>query len=61
METKRVGNGCTNLDDLSIVALVLFHKDKPERNIKVYGMLDNCSQGTFIRNDVFEFLDASVV
>ena len=68
-------NGCTNLDDLScnlsegngnlmsmsIMPLVLFHKDKPERKIKIYGVLDNCSQGTFTRNDVVEFLDASVV
>ena len=75
VETKRVDNGCTNLDDLScnlskcngnfmsmsIVPLVLFHKDRPKRKIKVYGMLDNCSQGTFIRNDILEFLDTSVV
>ena len=75
VETKRLNNGCTNLDDLScnlsecngnfmsmsIVSLVLFHKDRPERKIKAYGMLDNCSQGTFIRNDVLEFLDTSVV
>ena len=74
VETKRVDNGCTNLDDLScnlsecngnfmsmgIIPLVLFHKDRPERKTKVYGMLDNCSQGTFIRN-VLEFLDTSVV
>ena len=65
-ETKRVDNGFTNLDDLScnlsecygdfmsmsIVPLVLFHKDRHERKIKVYDMLDNCSQGTFIRNDI---------
>ena len=75
VETKRVDSGCTNLDDLScnlserngnfmsvsIVPLALFHKDKPERKIKVYDMLDNCSQGTFLRDDVLEFLDASVV
>ena len=75
VENKRVDNGCTNLDDLScnlsdcngnfmsmsIVPLVLFHKDRPERKIKVYGMLYNCGQGTFIRNDVLEFLDTSVV
>ena len=74
-ETKRVDDGCTNLDDLScnlsecngnfmsmsIIPLVLFHKDRPEIKIKVYGMLDSCSQGTFIRNDVLEFLDTSVV
>ena len=74
VETNRVDNGCTNLDNLScnlseydgnfmsmsIVPLVLFHKDKPKRKITVYGMLDNCSQGTFIRNYVLEFLDASV-
>ena len=46
---------------MSIVPLVLFHKDRPEQTIKVYGMLDNCNQGTFIRNYVLEFLDASVV
>ena len=50
-----------NFMSMSIVPLVLFHKDKPKIKLKVYGMLDNCSQRIFIRNDVLEFLDTSVV
>ena len=55
-----ISNGCTKCDDasedsievlsLSVLPMLLWHKSNPNHVIKVYGMLDNCSQGTFIKN-----------
>ena len=38
--------------------MLLWHKSNPNHVIKVYGMLDNCSQGTFIKKDILKSLDS---
>ena len=60
---SQINNGCTKCDDankvsaeflsLSVLPVLLWHKSNPNHVIKAYGMLDNCSQGTFIKKDIF--------
>ena len=66
-----ISNGCTKCDEasedsievlsLSVLPMLLWHKSNPNHVIKVYGMLDNCSQGTFIKKDILTSLDAPKV
>ncbi len=66
-----ISNGCTKCDEnsedsievlsLSVLPMLLWHKSNPNHVIKVYGMLDNCSQGTFIKKDILRSLDAPKV
>ena len=42
-----------------MVPVLLCSKDKPERAIKVYAIIDNCSQGTFISEKALESLGVS--
>ena len=41
---------------ICIVPVVLYHKDAPQQKVKVYAMLDECSQGTFISEEVLAML-----
>ena len=69
---KEMSNGCTkaiesetssllgrncSIMSLSVLPMLLFHKSSPDKVLKVYGMLDNCSQGSFIHQDVLENFD----
>ena len=46
-ETSRLeANG--NIISLSVLPMLLFHKSSPEKILKVYGMLDYCSEGSSI-------------
>ena len=66
-----ISNGCTKCDEasegsievlaFSVLPMLLWHKSNPNHVIKVYGMLDNCSQGTFIKKDILTSLDAPKV
>ena len=70
-DVSLINNGCTKCDDpnkvsaevlsLSVLPMLLWHKSNPNHVIKVYGMLDNCSQGTFIQRDILANLDAPKV
>ena len=70
-DSSQINNGCTKCDDanevsaevlsLSVLPMLLWHKSNPNHVIKVYGMLDNCSQGTFIKKDVLTSLDVPKV
>ena len=44
---------------LCVVPVYLYVKGNPEHRIKVYAMLDTCSQGTFIAEDLIENLKIS--
>ena len=35
----------------------LCHKSSPDKVLKVYGMIDNCSQGSFMHQDVLDKFD----
>ena len=58
-DVSRINNGCTKCDDsnkvsaevlsLSVLPMLLWHKSNPNHVIKIYGMVDNCRQGTFIQ------------
>ena len=70
-DVSQINNGCTKCDDandvsaevlsLSVLPMLLWHKSNPNHVIKVYGMLDNCSQGTFIKKDILANLNAPKV
>ena len=45
---------------MCIVPVNLHHKSDPNNVIKVYAMLDNCSEGTFMTDEVAKMLTASV-
>ena len=67
-DVSQINNGCTKCADasevsaevlsLSVLPMLLWHKSNPNHVIKVYGMLDNCSQGPFIKKDILANLDA---
>ena len=42
--------------NMGIVPIWLYHKDNPERKIRVYAILDNASGGTFIKEESLEKL-----
>ena len=42
---------------LSVLPMMLNHKNNPDKALKVYGMLDNCSQGSFISQDMLHMFD----
>ena len=69
---KEVSNSCTkaseesfnttigknnNIMCLSVLPMMLHHKSNPEKVMKVYGMLDNCSQWSFIIQDMLDMFD----
>ena len=68
---SQINNGCTKCDDankvsaeflsLSVLPVLLWHKSNPNHVIKAYRMLDNCSQGTFIKKDILANLNAPKV
>jgi len=37
---------------MCIVPVIVRHKDQPEKEVKVYAIIDNCSQGTFATEDL---------
>ena len=37
---------------MSIIPVMVHHKDDPNKEFKVYAIIDNCSQGTFATNDL---------
>jgi len=37
---------------MSILPVIVYHKDQPEKTVKVYAVIDNCSQGTFATEDL---------
>ena len=41
---------------MSIVPVQLFHKDRPNKRVHVFAMLDECSQGSFIDAEVLNSL-----
>ena len=45
----------TNIISMTVVPVLLKHRRNPEKEVLVYAMLDNCSQGTFI-GDVLQLL-----
>ena len=70
--SKEISNGCTKASEesfsttiaknntimcLSVLPMMLHHKNNPEKALKVYGMLDNCSQGSFISQDMLHMFD----
>ena len=70
-DRTEISNGCTkgsesgtsslgtngSIMSLSVLPMLLFHKSTPDKVLKVYGMLDNCSQGSFINQDVLDNFD----
>ena len=46
---------------MCIVPVEIWHEGKPERKVVVYALLDDCSTGTFITDDVLELLDITNV
>ena len=70
-DSSQINNGCTKCDDfnkvsaevlsLRVLPMLLWHKSNPDHVIRVYGTLDNCSQGTFIKKDVLTSLNAPKV
>eukprot|EP00795_Rhopilema_esculentum_P001046 gene1046-15376_t len=69
-DRRKISNGCTKANEsgtsslgtksmlpMSVLPMLLFHKTSPDKVLKVYGMLDNCSQGSFINQDVLDNFD----
>ena len=70
-DRREISNGCTkasksgisslgtngSIMSLSVLPMLLFHKSSPDKVLKVYDMLDNCSQGSFINQDVLDSFD----
>ena len=50
-----------NATSLPIVPVIVHHKDHPDQTVSVYAMLDECSQGTFIKDSVLVSLSAAPV
>ena len=48
-----------NVISMCVVPVQLWHIDHPENKINVYCLLDDCSQGTFIKDDVLDDLNIS--
>ena len=46
-----------NVISMCVVPVQLWHKDQPEHKVNVYCLLDDCSQGTFIRDDILDDLN----
>ena len=56
---KGVSSNHTNVaDDISmcVVPVEIWHQCSPDHKVVTYALLDDCSQGTFIRDDVLESL-----
>ena len=49
------------ITSLPIIPVVVHHKNNPEQCITVYAMLDDCSQGTFIKESVLHSLYAAPI
>ena len=46
----------TKSSHLPIVPVIIHHKNNPNQSIKVYAILDDCSEGTFIKSSVLSSL-----
>ena len=44
---------------MCVVPVEVWHKDNADNRLTVYALLDECSQGTFIKGDILEKLDVS--
>ena len=53
-ESSSTTIGKNNIICLRVLTMMLHHKSNPDKVIKVYGMLDNCSQGSFIIQDMLD-------
>ena len=70
-DPREISTGCTKASEsgtsslgtkstimsLSVQPMLLSHKTSPDKVLKVYGMLDNCSQDSFINQDVLDNFD----
>ena len=62
MHITSLSTGCSQTASgvaLCMVPVLLCSKDKPEKALKVYAIIDNCSQGTFISEKALESLGVS--
>ena len=53
----KTSEGVNDFVSLNMVQVHVFHKSDPEKILKVYALLDECSQGTFIDEAVLKELD----
>ena len=54
LTVKRLTPG--HVISLSVVSVILYHKKRPDEAVKVYAMLNACSQGTFVDESVIKNL-----
>ena len=45
--------------EMCLVPVRIYHEDRPENEVLVYAMLDECSLCTFIREDLLQMFDAA--
>ena len=54
------GSKCTDIHEnsvsVSVVPVWLYHPSNPQRKVSTYALLDNCSQGSFITEDIMKDL-----
>ena len=44
---------------MCLVPVRIYHEDRPENEVLVYAMLDECSLCTYIREDLLQMFDAA--
>lgn len=59
VSTVKQTNDC-NIISLSVVPVIVYHESQPDLKLKVYAMLDACSQGTFIDESILTNLPSVV-
>ena len=50
----------SGIGGMCVVLVRMSHISCPDKEIEVYAMLDECSQGTFVSEDIVEYLDPGV-
>ena len=58
-KAKSVNHSSLEDDVISmcVVPILLHHKDNPKKQVTVYALLDDCSQATFIQEDILDTLN----